>query len=168
MLRSVTLTLLLCVLTFPLRAANTDDDNSPPPYDWSQFDPIFKLHGELKDDVYTVTIPRTDLNVTVEGMDVPAAAGIASVFHFYRCPCGKIRVVGQFCCADFESNDVIDAIRAGNAITVASVGPMFVGDKPRMTVLRFQGEGDGVLLAKLLKFGLDWTGPARSATQPIR
>jgi hypothetical protein len=164
----IALLLLLIAIAFPLRAADTDDANSPPPYDWSQFDPIFKLHGEFKDDVFTITIPRTDLNVTVEGMDVPAAAGIASVFHFYRCPCGKIRVVGQFCCADFETNDVIDAIRAGNAITVASVGPMFVGDKPRMTILHFQGEGDGVALAKLLKSGLDWTGPARSATQPIR
>ena len=50
----------------------------------------------------------------------------------------------------------------------ASVGPMFVGDKPRMTVVRFQGEGDGMLLAKLLKSGLDWTGPARSQAQPIK
>jgi hypothetical protein len=146
----------------------TQPATQPIAYDWTQLDPILASHGELKDDVYSYTIPRTDLNVTVEGMDVPAAAGIASVFHFYICPCGKMRVVGQFCCADYETNDVIDAIRAGNAIAVASVGPMFVGDKPRMTVVRFQGEGDGMLLAKLLKSGLDWTGPARSQAQPIK
>jgi hypothetical protein len=145
-----------------------DDGRAQPAYNWADLDRAIGGNGELKDNVYTYTLPRTDLNVVIEGMDIPAAAGVASVFHFFQCPCGKIRVVGQFCCADYETNDVLDAIRIGAAIQVASVSPMFVGDKPRVMIVRFQGEGDGVLLAKLLKSGLDWIGPARTATQPVR
>ena len=78
-----------------------------------------------------------------------------------------MRVVGQFCCADYEANDVIDAIRPGAMIEVANVGPMFISDKPRVTIVRFQGEGDAAALAKLLKSALGWMGDARSATQPV-
>lgn len=141
---------------------------TPTPYDWSQLDRLIGARGEFKDDVYTFTLPRADLNVAIDGMDVPAAAGVASVFHFFRCPCGKIRVVGQFACAEWESNDVIDAIRQGDMLAVASLSPMFVGAKPQVMIVRFQGEGDGPALAQLLKAGLGWIGPARSATQPIK
>jgi hypothetical protein len=59
---------------------------------------------------------------------------------------------------------------------VANVGPMFVSDKPRLSMIRFQGEGDGPTLANLLKSGLNWMGEARSnpraiaqpGTQPAR
>ena len=158
----------LLLLTSVSGTRAEDPSITPAPYDWSQLDHVIGTRGELKDDVYTLTLPRGDLNVAVDGMDVPAAAGIASVFHFFRCPCGRIRVVGQFVCAEWESNDVIDAIRQGDMIAVASMSPMFVAAKPQVMVLRFQGEGDGPALAQLLKAGLGWIGPARSATQPIK
>jgi hypothetical protein len=158
-----------CVLLLVASSLSLAQEGSPPAapaYDWSQVARAFGTSGEVKGDVYTITVPRSDLNVMIEGMDVPAAAGIASVFHFFQCPCGKIRVVGQVCCAEWETNDVIDALRAGNAIRIASVAPMFAGEKPRLSVVRFQGEGDGFALAKVLKSALDWTGPARTATRP--
>src|SRR5271170_3913158 len=136
-----------------------------PTYDWTQLDAAVGATGSLHDNVCTFTLPRSDLNVTVEGMEIPATAGVASEFNFFQCPCGKIRVVGQFCCADYEANDVIDAIRVGDAIRISGMAPMFVDDKPHLLLIRFQGEGDGVALAKLLHSGLRWIGPARSATQ---
>src|SRR4051812_23241510 len=41
-----------------------------------------------KERVYTVTIPRDDIDLKIDGMSVPTAAGIASNFHFYLCSCG--------------------------------------------------------------------------------
>ncbi len=148
-----------------LLTAPSSADEATPPYDWRPLDQVIGSAGGLKDDVYTFTVPRADLDVAVDGMAVPAAAGIASQFHFFRCTCGKSRVVGQFCCADYESNDVVDALRVGALIEVASVSPMFVGDKPRVVVVRFQGEGEPSALAKLLRNAMDWTGDARLATQ---
>src|SRR5437764_7687054 len=118
----ITFMLLLLIAT----VAHAEDAPPQPPVDWGRLDHVIGVHGDLKDDVYTFTLPRSDLNVMIDGMDVPPAAGVASVLHFFRCPCGKIRVVGQFACAEWESNDVIDAIRNGAAIQVASVSPMFV------------------------------------------
>jgi len=64
--------------------------------------------------------------------------------------------------AEYESNDVIDALRGG-MMKVASVAPMLQGEHPRMTIVRFQGSGGSQQLAKTLKSALEWTGEARMA-----
>lgn len=78
---------------------------------WPQISKVLDREGVTRDNVYTISIPRDDLDVSIEGMDVPTAAGLESIFWFYRCPCGKLNLVGQFLVADYESNDVIDALR---------------------------------------------------------
>jgi hypothetical protein len=160
--------LALVPLLTIVHRSRADDKPAAPTFDWKTLDVILGAKGELKDDVYTFTLPRNDLNVVVDGMDVPAAAGISSQFHFFICSCGKMRLVGQFCCTDYEANDVIDAIRPGAMLEVSNVGAMFNSDKPRLTIVRFQGEGDAETMAKLLKSALGWMGDARNATQPVR
>jgi uncharacterized protein DUF1259 len=107
----------------------------------------------FEQSVLTIRLPRADLWVQNDMGEIPTAAGIESIFYFYRCPCGKDKVVGQLAVADFEVNDVLDALRKGQ-IDMVSLGAMFLGDKPRMMALRFQGEGDAAELAKTLKEAL--------------
>jgi hypothetical protein len=107
----------------------------------------------FEDDVLTIRLPRADIWVQNDMGEIPTAAGIESSIYFYRCTCGKDRVVGQLAVADFEVNRVIDAMRSGQ-IDVVSVGAMFNGDKPRMMALRFQGEGDSGQIAETLKDAL--------------
>jgi len=120
--------------------------------------------GILHDNVYTVTIPRDDLLVSIEGMDIPPAAGIASVFNFYRCTCGKSIVIGQFLCADYEANDVLLSLQQ-NDILVSSVSPYLIYEKPRLLCIRFQSEGDAQKQATALKSALSWTA---KHTEPPR
>ena len=123
--------------------------------------------GDLKDGVYSLVFPRDDLELTLQGNDVPAAAGIASEFRFYRCPCGRINVIGQFVVADYEANDVLDALREGR-IEIASVGPLLLHERPRLLLVRFFGENpSGGALAKTLRAALAWTGKERMAPQKI-
>jgi Domain of Unknown Function (DUF1259) len=114
-----------------------------------------------KEQVYTVTIPRTDLDLKIDGMPVPTSAGLASTIHFYRCSCGKMSVLGEFIAIDYEANDVIDALRPGNLIRVSGVCPIAIGDRPRLLVVRFQGEGEATPLGKLVREALRWTGEER-------
>ncbi|HEY8750696.1 MAG TPA: DUF1259 domain-containing protein, partial [Tepidisphaeraceae bacterium] len=132
----------------------TDSPNSP--NDWSIVAQTLGRKGILHDNVYTVTIPRTDLFVAIEGMDVPAAAGIATDFNFYRCSCGKSVVIGQFVCADYEANDVLLALQQHD-ILVSSVGPFLLYEKPRLLAIRFQSEGDPQKQSDALKAALSWT-----------
>jgi hypothetical protein len=139
-----------------------------PAFDWAGeigkvIAPASGLHATLEaaEQVYTVTVPRSDLDVSIDGMHVPTSAGIGSTFHFYRCSCGKMSVLGEFIVADYEANDVIDALRAGNLIRVTAVSPIAIGDKPKLLSLRFHGEGEATPLAKLIREGMRWTGEER-------
>lgn len=117
--------------------------------------------GELKDDVYTVVLPRSDLDVHHLDMGlIPTAAGIEHRFYFFLCPCGKTDVVGTFAVAEYELNDVIDELRKDN-FKIVSTAAMFMEEKPRMMSLRFQAQGSAQELANTLKKALKWTGNGR-------
>jgi len=113
-------------------------------------------------DVYVVTVPRDDLQLAIDGMAVPPAAGIESVFHFYYCPCGKTNVVGQFCVLDYEVNDVIDALRSAR-IEIVSVAPMLLHTRNAPVAVRFFAESKPEPLAGAIKEALRWTGKERMA-----
>lgn len=122
------------------------------------------LKGQERENVYVVTVPRTDLYITTpDAGDIPIAAGIESVFHFFMCPCGKTNVIGTFMLADYEANDVIDELRAAQ-IHVVSVGPALYNETPRLMTVRFQGEGTAEAIAGAIKAALERTGDARNPT----
>lgn len=122
--------------------------------------------GIARDGVYIVAFPRDDLFVSIEGMDVPTAAGIESVFRFYRCSCGKTVVLGNFVLADYEANDVVFALQKEDFI-VSSMGPFLLYEKPTLIVVRFQAEGDPRRLADALRQALDRTGKNRLKAQKL-
>jgi len=159
----------LALLATPefLRAQTTRPENQP------DLDAAFKdvatilgVEGVRKDEVFTLRLPRDDQIVFVDDNVVPTAAGLESVLHIYWCACGGYKSVGQFVLFDYEANDVIDALRKdysghGALFEVGTVSPMFLNDRPRVVSLRFQGEGDAVELAKVLRETMKWIGEER-------
>ena len=160
----------LIVLSFlcTVAIADTPAPDAPPKANWKAVADVIGTSGELKDEVYTITIPREDLSVSIDGMPIPAAAGLAHRFHFFLCSCGKTIVVGEFCVPDYEANDVMDALRAGALLRVGSASNLFIGDNSKMMCVRFQGEGDPLVMAKLVKQALNWTGEARNKKNEIK
>jgi hypothetical protein len=160
------ISLLLMSLSFSTALAA--DEPEPTIADiGKQFSQIIGKPGELKDGVYTITIPRDDLTVRIEGMDVPPAC-VASTFHVYLCSCGKTNVIGEFIVPDYEANDVAFALQKEN-ILVSSMAPFLIYEKPKMMSVRFQAEGKPEPIAKAIRAALDWTGKDRmrgATTQP--
>ena len=134
--------------------------------DWSAIAKKIGGTGTLKPLAYTVSVPRTDLSLGYDDGEVPVDAGLESQFHFFRCPCGKMNLIGEFLVIDYEVNDVVDELRLGR-MRVASISPMLLMDKPRMMIIRFQGQGETSALASVIKSALNRTGEARSSTRPV-
>jgi hypothetical protein len=151
----------------PPQPAGAPPATQPVETAWPAISKVLERPGVLHDSVYTITVPRDDLEVGIEGMGVPIAAGIESIFHFYRCPCGKMNVVGQFVAADYEANDIIDALRQNATLKVASMSPFLLHEKPQLLLVRFQGEGDAVVMAGNLREALRWMGRERMAPDPL-
>jgi len=132
---------------------------------FAELDKAFGRKGEVSHGVYRLVTPRPDLFVTVNGMDVPTGAFLESDFRFWHCPCGKALVNGQFVVADFEANDVIDELQLGH-LEIAGLGPLLLNERPRLMLIRFQGEGEAKQLATTLKSALSYTGEARTKPAP--
>ena len=142
-----------------------DDDDSEPAL-FRRITEVFGREGEIKDGVYRLVTPRADLFVMMDGMDVPTGAFLESDFRFWRCPCGKLLVNGQFVVADYEANDVVDELHEGR-LHVVTIAPLLLHEKPRLLLIRFQGEGTAREVAEALKSALSYTGEARHAPQPV-
>jgi len=170
-----TMTLLIALTLFlaPVRAADKVTDVEPlkqldPAHMKAVADAIGAKPGETRGKVHTITLPREDLDVfTPDMLDIPVEAGLASTFRFWRCTCGKYYMLGEFVVTDYESNDVIDSLRAGGHMSIASVAPILLQEKPRLLSIRFQGEGDIESLTKVLKDAVRWTGTNRSKANPV-
>ena len=128
-------------------------------------DEVFKRKGEVKDGVYRLVTPRKDLFVTMDGRDVATGAFLESDFRFWRCPCGKLLVNGQFVLADYEANDVVDELQKGH-LKVVSIGPLLLHEQPRLLLIRFQGEGEAPGIALALRSALSYTAEERSKPLP--
>jgi hypothetical protein len=133
-----------------------------PTVDTATLDAGLGLKGSTKDGVYAIEVPRSDLHLTIDGAEAPIAAGIASHFYFYTCPCGKTRVIGEFVLRDFETDDVVDALHEGWLIKIDAIAPMLNDEKPRLRIVRFHGEGTADAIAKHIRAALDQTGDART------
>lgn len=117
-------------------------------------------------EALTLRFIRDDIYLVVNGNEVPPSAGIEHTFYFYRCPCGTILTHGSFVLQDYEVNDVVDTLRQNPQIKIVGTGAFLLGENPRLTLLRFQGEGHDDELARHLSAAFRWIGEARS--QPMK
>lgn len=125
------------------------------------------LHGQqiAADDSFAVIIPRNDIDLESEMGQIPTSAGIASRFYFFRCPCGKVKLIGDFLACDYEADDVLDALRTGK-FTVVSMSPIMENTRPALVSIRFQAEGEGDDLVKTLRAALDAVARHHTTTGP--
>jgi Domain of Unknown Function (DUF1259) len=125
------------------------------------------LHGQqiVSDGSFAVIVPRDDIDLESEMGQIPTSAGIASRFYFFRCPCGKVKLLGDFLACDYERDDVLDALRAGK-FEVVSMSPILENTRPILVSIRFQAEGEGEDLVKTLRNALDAVGRHHTTTGP--
>jgi hypothetical protein len=136
-------------------AAEQKSDHAMDSPDWWRVETA-PLHGTQipSQDSFAVIVPRSDIDLESEMGQIPTSAGIESRFYFFRCPCGKVKVLGDFLARDYEADEVIDALRAGK-FTVVSMSPILQNTRPIMISIRFQAEGEGDDLVQTLRHALD-------------
>lgn len=111
--------------------------------------------GELKDDVYKISFPRSDLNVTVRGVKVKPGLALGSWVAFKGAGPEAI-VTGDLVLAEDEAASVFDKLRKGG-IDLTALHNHLVGETPRVMFLHIAGKGDAARLASLIKNALSLT-----------
>ena len=96
--------------------------------------------------VYQVGVPRAD-TVTVDGVVIPPAMGVATAINIQPTGGGKAAVTGDFVLVVAEVDPVIQALRASD-IAVTALHSHMLGDSPRLYFMHFWANDDAVKLAR--------------------
>jgi hypothetical protein len=122
--------------------------------DWDVVEKVIGKQGEMKPgNVFRIGLPRTDLNVTVDDVQIHPGLALGSWLAFKQTNNG-VMVMGDLVLKEAEVNDVISQLIKGN-IEVTALHNHLLGESPDIMYMHIQGHGDPIELSKTLRTGLD-------------
>jgi Domain of Unknown Function (DUF1259) len=153
------------LLAATLRGANAQQKAEA---DWKAVEEALGKSGQVQvGDVYRVAVPRTDLKVKVQGVDVKAGFALGSYAAFKKM--GKdTMVMGDLVLLDEEVQDVM-AVLAAKGVAITALHNHLNEMSPHVMYMHYSGHGDAVQLASAIHEALSKSGtplgqgPAASA-----
>lgn len=109
--------------------------------------------GQKTGNVYRVGFPRTDLHVTVAGMEVKPGLALGSWAAFSGSD-SQAMVMGDLVLLETELNPVIKALRA-SGFEITAVHNHLMGETPHVLYAHYMGHGDVLEIAKSLRHALE-------------
>jgi hypothetical protein len=111
--------------------------------------------GELKDEAYKISMPRTDLKVMVKDVTLKPGLALGSWVAFKGA--GNQAVIdGDLVLTEDEVAPVFDKLR-NEGIEVTALHNHLIGETPRVMFLHIAGKGDAARLAAYIKDALALT-----------
>ena len=152
---------VLCLNVFLAFAAASGDEIARPgikasgTFETSAIEQAIGKAGELKDDVYKVSLPRTDLTVSIKGVKVKAGLALGSWVAFKKVGVEAV-IDGDLVLTEDEVAPVFAKLRQ-DGIEISALHNHLIGESPRVMYLHIAGKGDPGGLAKHIKEALDLT-----------
>lgn len=109
--------------------------------------------GTLSGGVLAFGVPRRDA-ITMAGMTVPPAMGVAVAINFQDAGAGRVATTGDFVLTADEVNPVISALRAHH-IQVTALHNHMLEEQPRLFFMHFWSAGQTQLIAEGIKAALE-------------
>lgn len=122
------------------------------------------LKGSANGAVFKVTIPRTDVAISVDGWKMPPFMGLTSWAAFTKGKDTDAMVMGDFVLFQDEVSSVMQAALT-HGLAVTALHNHFFYDEPHVYFMHIGGEGDAATLAGGVRAMLDAQKAVR-ATSP--
>ena len=139
--------------------------------DWKPVEQALGKSGSMQPgDVYKVSLPRSDLKVTVAGVELKPALALGSWVAFKRM--GDMTVaMGDLVLAENEITPVLSKLQQGGVETTALHNHV-LNESPRVMYMHIHAMGDAVTIAKAIHDALaltktPFTAPASTAPAEI-
>src|SRR5262245_42038186 len=113
--------------------------------------------GDFKAGVLRVNIPRSDLNVVVDGVATPTPFGFGGWLAMTKGDGGHNVMMGDLVLLEEEVNPVMSALLA-NGLEVTALHNHFFWESPRIFYMHVMGHGTPAELARRVKPGVDLIG----------
>ena len=140
------------------QGSQSQSSSSSSTIDWDQVGQAVGKQGTLmKGDVYRIDLPRSDLNVTSQGVQIKPALALGSYTAFKDMGDGNAMVMGDLVLTEDEYNKVISKLQEGG-IGQTAVHKHLLQESPAIWWTHIHGTGDPVAMAKNIRSALDLTG----------
>jgi Domain of Unknown Function (DUF1259) len=140
-------------LTFAVLAVGLATPALADEADWQQVEKALGVSGSMEPgDVYKVSMPRSDLEVTADGVQIKPSFALGSWLAFKKAG-EETMVMGDLVLTEDEVNPVISKLEEGG-IQVTALHHHLDNLKPDVLFMHVGGEGDPVELAQALHAGL--------------
>jgi len=147
-------TLALLLALAPAVPAAGPADQGP----WDTVDKTLGRPGRLlPGEVHRYGWPRSDLHVTVAGVEVAPALALGSWAALFKAgPEGHVMAMGDLVLLPEELNPVVRALQAGG-LDVLAIHNHLAGESPQVVYVHFGGHGEAAKVAQGLRGALDAT-----------
>ena len=140
---------------------------STPSADWKEVDAAMGRPGQDQPDgAHKYSLPRGDMNVTVNGVQVKPGLALGSWVAFKHSGKGDI-AMGDLVLAEDEVGPVMEELQSGG-IEITALHNHLIGESPRVMYMHIHGMGKGADLARAIHSGLakTKTPEAKPPAQP--
>lgn len=142
----------LSVSKTPLgKPAPSAEESAPPAWVNAVQDSIGRK-GTFKGGVLSYGVARSD-QITMDGMTIAPAAGVAEAINFQAAGAGKVATTGDFVLTASEVNPVLSELRA-HRITVTALHSHMLSEQPRLFFMHFWAVGDAQSVGAGIKAAL--------------
>src|SRR5215208_7514771 len=126
--------------------------------DWDAVGEAIGKEGEwMEGDVYRINMPRSDLSVTSQGVDIKPGLALGSYAAFKQTGENETLVMGDLVLTEDEYNPVIDRLQEGG-IEQTAIHKHLLDESPAIWWTHIHGQGDPVELAQTIRAALDLSG----------
>src|SRR5215218_5951738 len=126
--------------------------------DWDAVGEAMGKEGErMAGDVYRINMPRSDLSVTSQGVDIKPGLALGSYAAFKQTGENEAMVMGDLVLTEDEYNPVIDRLQEGG-IEQTAIHKHLLNESPAVWWTHIHGRGDPAELAQTIRAALDMSG----------
>lgn len=136
--------------TTPVRFPNNKQQ-----YDWTPIKKIFGQEGSTVGDVFKVTFPRFDLNVSIGDVSIEPYLALTSWVAFEKLEKNSI-MMGDLVLLESEIKPVMSSL-IENGIQVTALHNHLLQELPRIMYMHISGEGNPIKLAQAVRAALSLT-----------
>src|SRR5262252_8789015 len=132
--------------------------------DWKPVEDALGRTGQVSGDVIRFGMPRRDLHVTLDGVEIKPALALGSWAAFKKDGSAAM-VMGDLVLTETEIEPVMAKLQEGG-IQESAVHNHLIGESPRILYMHIASHGDPVQMAKAVRdaLALTRTPPADAAT----
>jgi len=157
---TVRFTLFFCLFITLAGVTHAQNDST----NWHAIEEVFERPGTIQDQYFKISFPRSDLYVTIDGVQIAPALALTSWFGFM--PNGSdVMMMGDLVLTESEVPAVESKLEE-QGLQITALHNHLIGESPAVKYVHIEGSGEATTVARKLRSVLALTGTPMTTTMP--